>query len=63
MTGTMAKQDSYKYFTIKIPPEMHSEIKSFCVKKNITMRQFAIDCFTYNIEKAENQKLQGNNAN
>lgn len=53
----MPAQQDFKYFTIKIKPEFHQEIKEFCVKEGITMRDFAIQCFEYGFAlKEKNEK-------
>lgn len=41
----MPAQQGFKYFTIKIKPEFHQDIKEYCVKEGMTMRDFAIQSF------------------
>jgi hypothetical protein len=56
----MAVQQGFKYFTIKIEPDLHQKIKEFCVKRGITMREFALQSFDLNMAeigtKLKNEK-------
>lgn len=40
----------YKFFTIKLPPELHSFLKNYCYTRKITMTDFALNAFKTSLD-------------
>lgn len=38
----MSKEED-KFFTMRVPPSLHTEIKAHCAKQNITMKEFCMN--------------------
>lgn len=59
----MSSRILFKFLTIKLPSDFHTKIKEFCVRKEISMKDFAVTAFNDLMQKTEKNNLEKENEN